>query len=55
MSLGRDIDHWGTNPDDAIDAELTAIETSLDRLLTRDPAYWRTGQKKNSLEQLEKL
>ncbi|MEU0270063.1 DUF222 domain-containing protein [Nocardioides sp. NPDC006303] len=55
MSLGREIDPWGTSPDDVIDAELTAIESSLDRLLTRDPAYWRTGQKKDSLERLEKL
>ncbi|MFD4328568.1 DUF222 domain-containing protein, partial [Nocardioides sp. NPDC058538] len=28
---------------------------SLDKLLTRDPAYWRTGQKKERLARLEKL
>ncbi|MER6942065.1 DUF222 domain-containing protein [Nocardioides sp. NPDC127514] len=55
MSLERDTNHWDTNPGDAIDAELSAIESSLDRLLTRDPAYWRTGQKKDLLERLEKL
>ena len=55
MSLERDTNPWGTDPDDAINAELTAIESSLDRLLAREPAYWRTGQKKDSLERLEKL
>ncbi|MFE7224835.1 DUF222 domain-containing protein [Nocardioides sp. NPDC057577] len=55
MSLGRDIDHWGTNPGDAIDAALKAIETALHDLLASDPAYWRTGQKKDLLERLEKL
>jgi len=55
MSLERDINPWGTNPDDAIDAEMSAIESSLDKLLTRDPAYWRTGQKKDRLERLERL
>ncbi|MFD7076777.1 DUF222 domain-containing protein [Nocardioides sp. NPDC059952] len=55
MSLGRDIDHWGTNPGDAIDAALQAIETALHDLLSSDPAYWRTGQKKDLLERLEKL
>ncbi|MER6974645.1 HNH endonuclease [Nocardioides sp. NPDC000445] len=55
MSLGRDIDHWGTNPGDAIDAALAAIETALHDLLSTDPAYWRTGQKKDLLERLEKL
>ncbi|WP_406027697.1 HNH endonuclease [Nocardioides sp. NBC_00850] len=55
MSLERDTNPWGTDPDDAIDAELAAIESSLDTLLTRDPAYWRTGQKKDTLERLEKL
>ncbi|MGY0540275.1 DUF222 domain-containing protein [Nocardioides sp. YJ-D4] len=55
MSLGRDIDHWGTNPGDAIDAALAAIETALQELLATDPAYWRTGQKKDLLERLEKL
>jgi hypothetical protein len=55
MSLGRSIDHWGTNPGDAIDAALTAIETALHDLLSSDPAYWRTGQKKDLLERLEKL
>ncbi|MGY0536509.1 HNH endonuclease signature motif containing protein [Nocardioides sp. YJ-D4] len=55
MSLGRSIDHWGTNPGDAIDAALAAIETALQELLTTDPAYWRTGQKKDLLERLEKL
>ncbi|MFJ2755625.1 DUF222 domain-containing protein [Nocardioides sp. NPDC087217] len=55
MSLGRSIDHWGTNPGDAIDAALAAIETALQDLLTTDPAYWRTEQKKDLLERLEKL
>ncbi|MFE7228361.1 DUF222 domain-containing protein [Nocardioides sp. NPDC057577] len=55
MSLGRDIDPWGTNPGDAIDAALQAIETALAELLSSDPAYWRTSQKKDLLERLEKL
>ena len=55
MSLGREIDHWGTNPGDLIDAALAAIETALQELLATDPAYWRTGQKKDLLERLEKL
>ncbi|SDK86826.1 HNH endonuclease [Nocardioides sp. YR527] len=55
MSLGREIDHWGTNPGDAIDAALNAIESALHELLATDPAYWRTGQKKDLLERLEKL
>ena len=55
MSLGREIDHWGTNPGDAIDAALTAIESALHDLLSSDPVYWRTGQKKDVLERLEKL
>ncbi|MEU0269347.1 DUF222 domain-containing protein [Nocardioides sp. NPDC006303] len=55
MSLGRSIDRWGTNPGDAIDAALKAIETALQDLLATDPAYWRTGQKKDLLERLEKL
>ena len=55
MSLGRDIDHWGTNPGDAIDAALAAIETALHDLLATDPSYWRTEQKKDLLERLEKL
>ncbi|MEU6134889.1 DUF222 domain-containing protein [Nocardioides sp. NPDC047086] len=55
MSLGRDIDHWGTNPSDAIDAALQAIETALHELLASDPAYWRTEQKKDRLAQIEKL
>ncbi|MER6972405.1 DUF222 domain-containing protein [Nocardioides sp. NPDC000445] len=55
MSLGRSIDPWGTNPGDAIDAALAAIETALQDLLSTDPAYWRTGQKKDLLERLEKL
>ncbi|MFJ2755063.1 DUF222 domain-containing protein [Nocardioides sp. NPDC087217] len=55
MSLGRSIDHWGTNPGDAIDAALQAIETALEELLATDPAYWRTEQKKGLLERLEKL
>ena len=55
MSLGRSIDHWGTNPGDAIDAALKAIETAVQELLATDPAYWRTGQKKDLLERLEKL
>ncbi|MFI5627201.1 DUF222 domain-containing protein [Nocardioides sp. NPDC051685] len=55
MSLGRSIDHWGTNPGDAIDAALTVIESALHDLLASDPAYWRTGEKKDLLERLEKL
>ncbi|MET8521442.1 HNH endonuclease, partial [Nocardioides sp. NPDC004968] len=55
MSLGRSIDHWGTNPGDAIDAALKTIETALQDLLATDPAYWRTEQKKDLLERLEKL
>ncbi|MGY0537087.1 DUF222 domain-containing protein [Nocardioides sp. YJ-D4] len=55
MSLGRSIDPWGTNPEDAIDAALAAIETALQDLLSTDPAYWRTEQKKDLLERLEKL
>ncbi|WP_406022172.1 HNH endonuclease [Nocardioides sp. NBC_00850] len=55
MSLGRSIDHWGTNPGDAIDAALRAIESAVQELLATDPAYWRTGQKKDLLERLEKL
>ncbi|WTQ34426.1 13E12 repeat family protein [Nocardioides sp. NBC_00163] len=55
MSLGRSIDHWGTNPGDAIDAALTAIETAVQDLLAADPVYWRTSQKKDLLERLEKL
>ncbi|WP_328530009.1 HNH endonuclease [Nocardioides sp. NBC_00368] len=55
MSLGREIDHWGTNPGDAIDAALSAIESSLHDLLASDPVYWRTGQKKDLLERLERL
>ncbi|MFE3999840.1 DUF222 domain-containing protein [Nocardioides sp. YIM B13467] len=55
MSLGREIDPWGTNPGEVIDAALKAIETALHDLLATDPAYWRTGQKKDLLERLEKL
>ncbi|MER6939443.1 DUF222 domain-containing protein [Nocardioides sp. NPDC127514] len=55
MSLGRDIYPWGTNPGDAIDAALAAIETALHDLLATDPSYWRTEQKKDLLERLEKL
>ncbi|MER6940575.1 DUF222 domain-containing protein [Nocardioides sp. NPDC127514] len=55
MSLGRSIDHWGANPGDAIDAALAAIESALQDLLATDPAYWRTEQKKDLLERLEKL
>ncbi|WP_406028054.1 HNH endonuclease [Nocardioides sp. NBC_00850] len=55
MSLGREINPWGTDPGDAIDAALKAIETALQELLSTDPAYWRTGQKKDLLERLEKL
>ena len=55
MSFGREIDHWGTNPGDLIDAALTTIEAALHDLLATDPAYWRTGQKKDLLERLEKL
>ncbi|MFJ9391038.1 DUF222 domain-containing protein [Nocardioides sp. NPDC101246] len=55
MSLEHDLDHWGSQPGDPIDAALTAIESSLHDLLTSDPAYWRTGQKKDLLERLEKI
>ncbi|MER6974676.1 DUF222 domain-containing protein [Nocardioides sp. NPDC000445] len=55
MSLGRSIDPWGTSPGEAIDAALQAIETAVHDLLSADPAYWRTGQKKDLLERLEKL
>ncbi|MER6974179.1 DUF222 domain-containing protein [Nocardioides sp. NPDC000445] len=55
MSLGRSIDPWGTNPGDAVDAALQAIETALQELLATDPVYWRTEQKKDLLERLEKL
>ncbi|MFE4000148.1 DUF222 domain-containing protein [Nocardioides sp. YIM B13467] len=55
MSLGREIDPWGTNPGDLIDAALKAIETALQDLLATDPAYWRTGQKKDLMERLERL
>ncbi|MEU6133512.1 DUF222 domain-containing protein [Nocardioides sp. NPDC047086] len=55
MSLEPEINHWGTNPGDPIEVELAAIESSLDQLLTRDPLYWHTGQKKDSLRRLEKL
>ncbi|NYI79621.1 HNH endonuclease signature motif containing protein [Nocardioides panzhihuensis] len=53
MSLEPEINHWGTNPVDAIDAGLAALESSLDNLLARDPAYWRTAEKKNRLKHLE--
>jgi hypothetical protein len=53
MSLEPEINHWGINPVDPIDAELAALESSLDNLLTRDPAYWRTSQKKDRLKRLE--
>ena len=55
MSLDGEIDHWDTGPGDAIDAEMSAIESSLDKLLARDPAYWRTGQKKDSLKRIERI
>ncbi|MEU6138720.1 DUF222 domain-containing protein [Nocardioides sp. NPDC047086] len=55
MSLEPEINHWGTNPGDPIETEMTAIESSLDRLLARNAAYWRTAQKKHSLERLETL
>ncbi|MFD4324233.1 DUF222 domain-containing protein [Nocardioides sp. NPDC058538] len=55
MSVEHDVNHWGTNPSDPVDAELAAIESSLDKLLTSDPAYWRTGQKKDRLARLEKI
>ncbi|MEU4450303.1 DUF222 domain-containing protein [Nocardioides sp. NPDC023903] len=55
MSLERDINPWSTDPEDAIDAEIAAIESSLEKLLTRDPAYWRTGQKKERLVGLERI
>ncbi|MEI7056281.1 DUF222 domain-containing protein [Nocardioides sp. CCNWLW239] len=55
MSLGRDIDHWGTHPGDAIDAALQSIENAVQELLSTDPIYWRTEQKKDLLERLEKL
>ncbi|GGU43444.1 HNH endonuclease signature motif containing protein [Nocardioides albus] len=53
MSLEPEINHWGINPEDPIDAELAALESSLDNLLTRDPAYWRTDEKKDRLKRLE--
>ncbi|MEU0313522.1 DUF222 domain-containing protein [Nocardioides sp. NPDC006273] len=53
MSLEPEINHWGTNPQDPIDAELAALESSLDTLLARDPAYWRTAEKKDRLRRLE--
>ncbi|GGU28581.1 HNH endonuclease signature motif containing protein [Nocardioides albus] len=55
MSLDSSIDHWGTNPADAIGAALDAIETSLAGLLAMDPDYWRTRQKKDFLARVEKL
>ncbi|SDJ87406.1 HNH endonuclease [Nocardioides sp. YR527] len=55
MSLEHDIDHRGSHPGDAIDAEMSAIESSLDNLLSRDPAYWRTSQKKDRLARLERI
>ena len=55
MSFGREINPWGTNPGDLIDAALKAIETALQDLLATDPTYWRTGAKKDLLERLEKL
>ncbi|WP_328532275.1 HNH endonuclease [Nocardioides sp. NBC_00368] len=55
MSLGRELDHWGTNPGDAVDAALSAIESALHDLLATDPVYWRTDQKKDLLERLEKF
>jgi hypothetical protein len=55
MSLGPEINPWDIHPSDPIDAALTAIETSLHDLLSSDPLYWRTGQKKDLLERLEKL
>ncbi|MER7607985.1 HNH endonuclease [Nocardioides sp. NPDC127503] len=54
MSLERDMNRRDTDADDAIDAEMDTIESSLDKLLTRDPAYWRTGQKKDRLQRLER-
>ncbi|GGU13914.1 DUF222 domain-containing protein [Nocardioides albus] len=55
MRLDGSIDHWGTNPADAIGAALDAIETSLAGLLAMDPDYWRTSQKKDFLARVEKL
>jgi hypothetical protein len=55
MSLESEINRWNTNPSDLIDAQMNAIEASLDDLLTRDPAYWATGQKKDRLAQLERI
>ncbi|MFJ9390632.1 DUF222 domain-containing protein [Nocardioides sp. NPDC101246] len=55
MSLERDVDHWGTNPGDAIDTALAAIESSLQDLLASDPAYWRTSTKKDLLTRLETI
>ncbi|GLJ69757.1 hypothetical protein J2S40_001520 [Nocardioides luteus] len=40
---------------DTVDVDLSAIEASLDDLLTRDPAYWRRSQKKEALARLEKI
>ncbi|MGH8968002.1 MAG: DUF222 domain-containing protein, partial [Actinomycetes bacterium] len=36
-------------------AALTSVESSLQDLLATDPLYWRTEQKKDLLERLEKL
>ncbi|GGU38667.1 HNH endonuclease signature motif containing protein [Nocardioides albus] len=55
MSLDGNIDHWGTNPGDALNAALAAIETSLAEMLAMDPTYWRTSQKKDYLVRVEKL
>ncbi|MFJ9388428.1 DUF222 domain-containing protein [Nocardioides sp. NPDC101246] len=55
MSLDHDVDHWGTNPGDAIDTALAAIESSLQDLLVSDPAYWRTATKKDLLARLETI
>jgi hypothetical protein len=55
MSLDGSINHWDTNPSDAIDTALAAIETSLTQLLAMDPVYWRTSQKKDFLARVEKL
>ncbi|SDK65948.1 protein of unknown function [Nocardioides sp. YR527] len=55
MSLEHDVDHWGTNPGDAIDTALAAIESSLHDLLASDPAYWRTSTKKDLLARLETI
>ena len=54
MSLERDIDHWGNNPDGPINMFVAAMDSSLDGLLATDPDYWSTAQKKIVLAWLER-